>query len=165
MLSNRELEARVEVLYEKYATILDIEARTLLSMLRTKILPAALRAQGEIAETVTGEDAIDDEVRHLLTTIGPLSCLTSFGGELDGRETSRPFSFTNEVVTIKKISMMNTMSNIGVMLISASSSRWRLRFMVFGRAAKNEWRAYSTVTDFARLRGWSTSVPRSTATW
>lgn len=25
--------------------------------------------------------------------------------------------------------------------------------------------AYSTVTDFARLRGWSTSVPRKTATW
>jgi hypothetical protein len=24
--------------------------------------------------------------------------------------------------------------------------------------------AYSTVTDLARLRGWSTSVPRSTAT-
>jgi hypothetical protein len=24
---------------------------------------------------------------------------------------------------------------------------------------------YSTVTDFARLRGWSTSVPLSTATW
>lgn len=25
-------------------------------------------------------------------------------------------------------------------------------------------RGYSTVTDLARLRGWSTSVPRSTAT-
>jgi hypothetical protein len=24
---------------------------------------------------------------------------------------------------------------------------------------------YSTVTDFARLRGWSTSVPRASATW
>jgi hypothetical protein len=24
--------------------------------------------------------------------------------------------------------------------------------------------AYSTVTDFARFRGWSTSVPRATAT-
>ncbi len=24
---------------------------------------------------------------------------------------------------------------------------------------------YSTVTDFARLRGWSTSVPFATATW
>ena len=26
-------------------------------------------------------------------------------------------------------------------------------------------RPYSTVTDLARLRGWSTSVPRSTAVW
>jgi hypothetical protein len=26
------------------------------------------------------------------------------------------------------------------------------------------WITYSTVTDFARLRGWSTSVPLSTAT-
>jgi hypothetical protein len=25
--------------------------------------------------------------------------------------------------------------------------------------------AYSTVTDLARFRGWSTSVPRATATW
>ena len=30
----------------------------------------------------------------------------------------------------------------------------------FGYASE----AYSTVTDFARLRGWSTSVPLSTAT-
>jgi hypothetical protein len=26
-------------------------------------------------------------------------------------------------------------------------------------------RAYSTVTDFARLRGWSTSLPMKTAVW
>ena len=26
-------------------------------------------------------------------------------------------------------------------------------------------RPYSTVTDLARLRGWSTSVPRAMATW
>ena len=25
--------------------------------------------------------------------------------------------------------------------------------------------SYSTVTDFARLRGWSTSVPMTTAVW
>ncbi len=30
-------------------------------------------------------------------------------------------------------------------------------------AASSRRRAYSTVTDFARLRGWSTSVPLSTA--
>ena len=45
-----------------------------------------------------------------------------FGGALEGRETSRPFSLIKEVVTMKKINMMNTMSSIGVMLISASSS-------------------------------------------
>jgi hypothetical protein len=27
------------------------------------------------------------------------------------------------------------------------------------------WPCYSTVTDFARLRGWSTSVPMTTAVW
>ena len=27
------------------------------------------------------------------------------------------------------------------------------------------YRVYSTVTDLARLRGWSISVPLSTATW
>jgi hypothetical protein len=31
--------------------------------------------------------------------------------------------------------------------------------------AREGLRGYSTVTDFARLRGWSTSVPFSTATW
>src|SRR6056297_2173175 len=43
-------------------------------------------------------------------------------GSFEGRFNSRPTSFTKEVVTMKKISMMKTMSNIGVMLISASSS-------------------------------------------
>ena len=39
-----------------------------------------------------------------------------------GRFTSRPDSFTNEAVTMKKMSMMNTTSSIGVRFISASSS-------------------------------------------
>src|ERR1700712_4302794 len=33
-----------------------------------------------------------------------------------------------------------------------------------GRQLRCLWITYSTVTDFARLRGWSTSVPLSTAT-
>ena len=42
--------------------------------------------------------------------------------------------------------------------------------MVIARLAENPCRvrrriAYSTVTLFARLRGWSTSVPFSTAVW
>jgi hypothetical protein len=39
-----------------------------------------------------------------------------------GRFSSSAISLTKEVVTMKKISMMKTMSSIGVMLISASSS-------------------------------------------
>ncbi len=33
------------------------------------------------------------------------------------------------------------------------------------RTRQNDTAFYSTVTDFARLRGWSTSVPLSTAVW
>jgi hypothetical protein len=43
-------------------------------------------------------------------------------GSLEGRLSSSAISFTKELVTMKKISMMKTMSSIGVMLISASSS-------------------------------------------
>jgi len=57
VLSNRELKARVDVLVEKYNTIHEIEARTLLNMLRTQVLPAALRYQAEIAETVASTQA------------------------------------------------------------------------------------------------------------
>ena len=39
-----------------------------------------------------------------------------------GLFTSTPASFTKDAVTMKKISMMNTTSSIGVMLISCSSS-------------------------------------------
>ncbi len=39
-----------------------------------------------------------------------------------GRLISTPDSLTNEVVTMKKISMMNTMSSMGVKSIAASSA-------------------------------------------
>jgi glutamine synthetase len=52
VLSERELRARVEVLWELYETILCIEARTLASMLRQRVLPAAIRYQTELAQAV-----------------------------------------------------------------------------------------------------------------
>jgi glutamine synthetase len=53
VLTPRELKARVDVLYERYNTVVGIEARTLTGMLKTAVLPAALRAQTELAETVS----------------------------------------------------------------------------------------------------------------
>jgi glutamine synthetase len=53
VLSERELHARVDVLWEQYNAKQGIEARTLVSILRTLVLPAALRYQTEVAQAVT----------------------------------------------------------------------------------------------------------------
>ncbi|MHC4948932.1 MAG: glutamine synthetase III family protein, partial [Planctomycetota bacterium] len=57
VLSERELAARHHVLLEKYNAILDIEARTMLSMLRTRVEPAVIRHQTELAEAVAATQA------------------------------------------------------------------------------------------------------------
>lgn len=57
VLSNRELMAREEVLLETYSTVVAIEARTLVQMLSTQVLPAALRFQGELADIVSSSQA------------------------------------------------------------------------------------------------------------
>jgi glutamine synthetase len=52
VLSARELKARSDVLLEQYCTKLEIEGRTLSTIIRTQVLPAALRAQAEVADVV-----------------------------------------------------------------------------------------------------------------
>ena len=57
VLNNRELNARYEILVEQYITILQIETNTLCTMLRTQILPAAIRTQALYADAVTATQA------------------------------------------------------------------------------------------------------------
>ena len=52
ILNKRELNARIEVLYEIYTTTTEIEARTMLEMIMTGILPASRRHQGELAKII-----------------------------------------------------------------------------------------------------------------
>jgi glutamine synthetase len=59
VLSPRELEARHDVLVEHYNTVLAIEGRTLVQMVRTQVLPAVLRAQEELASAVSTTLAAD----------------------------------------------------------------------------------------------------------
>ena len=54
VLSKRELHARYEVQLEQYCKIVQIEGRTLSQMTATQVLPAGLRAQGELADVVAG---------------------------------------------------------------------------------------------------------------
>ncbi|WP_332856885.1 helix-turn-helix transcriptional regulator [Pseudomonas aeruginosa] len=50
--------------------------------------------------------------------------------------------------------------------LALSDGRWSAVLQLLtGPASRARGRRYSTVTDLARLRGWSTSVPLSTATW
>jgi glutamine synthetase len=52
VLSKRELEARYGVMVEQYIKLVRIESRTLRSMVRTALLPCAMRFQAELADTV-----------------------------------------------------------------------------------------------------------------
>jgi glutamine synthetase len=51
--TNRELESRAMIFAEAYVKTINIEAKTMLTMARTQILPAALRYQCELAEAVS----------------------------------------------------------------------------------------------------------------
>jgi glutamine synthetase len=57
VLNERELAARVDVLFEQYITVWQIETRTLIMMLRTLIMPAAVRYQAELAQAVSATKA------------------------------------------------------------------------------------------------------------
>jgi glutamine synthetase len=51
ILTARELESRKEIAYEHYIKSVNVEANTVIEMAQTIIYPAAVRYQGELAET------------------------------------------------------------------------------------------------------------------
>ncbi len=69
VLSKVELEARYHIFVEQYIKQITIEARTMIQMARTQVLPAALRHQTDLAEGVAATQAagVDaDDVREEL---------------------------------------------------------------------------------------------------
>jgi glutamine synthetase len=59
ILGKVEIESREHIYLEKYAKQIQIEAETAVLMARTQVLPAAMRHQTEIAETVAATSAAD----------------------------------------------------------------------------------------------------------
>ena len=51
ILTRRELESRKEIAYEHYVKSVNVEANTVIEMAKTIIYPAAMRYQGELADT------------------------------------------------------------------------------------------------------------------
>ncbi len=64
IFTKAELESRAEILYETYSKTINIEAKTMLAMAKQQIIPAVLKFQKSLAETIyyTREIAMDDSV-------------------------------------------------------------------------------------------------------
>ena len=75
VLSERELQAREDVMLETYCTKISIEARTLIQMLSTQVLPAALRYQDQLASVVAASHAVSIDCRR---TSGLLSDIAKY---------------------------------------------------------------------------------------
>ena len=87
VLSGRELKARADVLIEQYVAKLEIEGRTMSSLLRTEVLPAAIRTQAELADVVgatqvAGVECPDSEA-ELRLIVGLVSDLRTAVDEID----------------------------------------------------------------------------------
>ena len=76
VLSKAEVESRQNTYIEKYVMELFIEAKTLATLASTRVLPASLRYQAEIAEAVGATEAADvdsSDTRALLERIAELT--------------------------------------------------------------------------------------------
>ena len=75
IFTKAELESRAEILYETYSKTINIEAKTMLAMAKQQIIPAVLKFQKSLAETIyyTREIAMDDSVStELLSNVTTL---------------------------------------------------------------------------------------------
>ncbi len=73
VLSKRELQARYDVLIEQYNHKREIEARTLIRMLKTQVVPAALRYQSELAAAESsGGKPLESLVKDVSSLAGKL---------------------------------------------------------------------------------------------
>jgi len=58
VMSPTEIDARVDVLFETYVHTIGIEARTMLQMIQTMVLPAATRYQTDLATAISTTQAV-----------------------------------------------------------------------------------------------------------
>jgi glutamine synthetase len=87
VFNGRELDARYEIYVEGYRKTINIESQLTLQMARRMILPAALRYQGEIAQSIanlktTGITVPKVETAHLNTVIEAIEQLQTSADQL-----------------------------------------------------------------------------------
>ncbi|MFN0132472.1 MAG: glutamine synthetase III [Phycisphaerales bacterium] len=77
VLSKTELESRAHIFAEKYCKQVVIEAETMASMIRTQILPAAVRHQTQMAQAVSASASADVEDPDLRAALSEFVAMTS----------------------------------------------------------------------------------------
>ena len=75
VLSRDEVLARLDIFTEQYTKVIDIEAKTMVSMCRRLVLPAALRHLSDLAEAVGATEAVDVDAGELRTELEQFSAL------------------------------------------------------------------------------------------
>lgn len=89
VLSGTELGSRVEIFAEKYITEVCIEARQMICMSRTLILPAALTHQTRLAQTITSSEQAGADCAYLRDTLDAFAQLVSdFQQQIDRVEST-----------------------------------------------------------------------------
>jgi glutamine synthetase len=95
VLNERELHSRYEVYLEQYHLAVQVEARSVLEIARTMVLPAAVRYQGQLAAAAASLRAIDypvdtslldavtGPIGELMTAIAALDEALAHDGETD----------------------------------------------------------------------------------
>ena len=79
VLSKRELDSRYEVYAEQYVMSLNVESNLMVEMARTVIYPAAVRYQGELADSLVSlsDVGIEPNLEELETLSGLINDLTA----------------------------------------------------------------------------------------
>ena len=105
VLSAREVKARSEVLMDQYCTNLEIEGRTLSTMVRTKILPAAMRAQAELADAIGATQAAGvecpDSEEALRSHVSQVSALRRGIREVDAAVSGGPADTAKRIAYLR----------------------------------------------------------------
>jgi len=77
VLRQAEVESRENIFVERYVNELLIEAKTLVMLVNTRVMPAAIRNQSELAEAVAGTKAADVDPGELRTALDEHNQLAS----------------------------------------------------------------------------------------
>ncbi|MCL2645459.1 MAG: glutamine synthetase III [Phycisphaerales bacterium] len=88
VLNEREVHSRYEIHLENYKKRINIEAQLMVSMARTQILPAAIRYQGEVAESIVAAKTAGVNIGNLGEQEQSLSDLSKTIGELQRKVTA-----------------------------------------------------------------------------